>query len=231
MVNRNRDELEQQLNPFSIMDRAIGDAPQTVMPDNALVKREDGALVYKQFVLSATALAIPDGTDEAEWQDVGRVLRGMESAVSWWVGDWAVYANRTWKATAKQIAAIFEYEPATIEAYLSVANHVHGMIRNHTVSFSHHRLVMGLPEDQQRHWIERAAQATPPWTLAQMREAMKGSIDPPERLMPEEIKGDWSYLRSLDSRPRSPDERNQAQIKIDRVREALNEVERKLWED
>jgi hypothetical protein len=227
-------EHPEQENSLVAADLEIfgGDMPvrkrQAVMPDNALVKREDGAFVYKQFVLSATAMAIPDGTEEEDWQDIGRVLREMESAVSWWVGDWAVYANRVWGATAKQIAAIFEYEQATIEAYMSVAKSIPGMIRNHTVSFSHHRLVMRLPIEEQDKWITDAAREG--WTIAQMREAMKGDTPAPPRWISENAIKDWGFLRSLESRKRTPDEKNLAQIRIDRVRKELDEVERKLWE-
>lgn len=201
---------------------------QTVIPDNALVEQANGSWVYRGFVLTATGMAIPDGTTEPDWQDVGRVLRGMVTAVSWWVGDWAAYANQEWNATAKAIAAIFEYEPSTIESYLSVAKAVPGMIRNHTVSFSHHRLVMGLPEDQQRYWIERAAQAG--WTLTEMRKIMN-QRPALSRWISDDTHKEWGFLRSLEGRKRTPDERNQVQIKIDRVRAALDEVERKLWEE
>lgn len=200
-----------------------------IIPDNALVKREDGAFVYKQFVLDATGLAIPEGTDEADWKDIGGVLLNLESALAWWVGDWAAYANRVWGATAKEIAALFEYEQSTIESYMSVAKNIDGLIRNHTVSFSHHRLVMGLPESEQFTWL--AAAERQGWTLAEMRKAMKGDNVPPPRFIPEDIAPDWNFLRSMQPRPRSPEERNQAQIKIDRVRKALNELERRLWEE
>lgn len=199
------------------------------VPENALVKREDGTFAFKQFVMTAAGLEIPEGTDEDAWKEIGGVLLNLESALAWWVGDWAAYANRVWGATAKEIAALFEYEQSTIEAYMSVAKNVPGMIRNHTVSFSHHRLVMKLGEAEQLTWI--AAAARQGWTLAQMREAMKGDDDPPPRFIPEDVAPDWNFLRSMQPRPRSPEERNQAQIKIDRVRKALNELERRLWED
>jgi hypothetical protein len=206
----------------------VSESQEAVIPENALVKREDGTFAYKQFVLNAASLTIPEGTDEDGWKDIGGILLNLESALAWWVGDWAAYANCTWGATAKQIAAIFEYEQSTIEAYMSVAKSVPGMIRNHTVSFSHHRLVMKLSEAEQFTWI--AAAARQGWTLAEMREAMKGDDTRPPRLMPEAIKEDWNFLRSMEERKRSPEERNQAQIKIDRIRQTLDEVERKLWE-
>lgn len=195
----------------------------------ALVKREDGTFVYRQFVLDAARLVIPEGTDEDAWKDIGAVLRNLESAVAWWIGDWAAYANRVWGATAKEIATLFEYEPSTIETYMSVAKHIPGLIRNHTVSFSHHRLVMGLPENEQFNWLKAAERQG--WTLAEMRKAMKGNDDPPPRFIPEEIVPDWNFLRSMQPRPRSPEERNAAQIKIDRVRKALDELQRRLWEE
>lgn len=128
-----------------------------IIPDNALVKREDGAFVYKQFVMTATGMDIPEGTDAPAWDDVGLVLRGMESAVSWWVADWAAYAHRVWGATAKEIAEAFGYEVETIEPYMSVGLAVPGLIRNQAVSFSHCRRVAKMAEGLQRRWINLSA--------------------------------------------------------------------------
>lgn len=157
MGNR-RDELAAQANPFALLDKAIGDiAPETVIPDNALVKREDGAFVYKQFVMTPAGMDIPEGTVGEEWADVGILLRDMESAVSWWVADWAAYAHRAWGATAKQIAETFGYEVETIEPYISVAESIPGLIRNQAVSFSHHRRVTKMDAELQSRWIALAA--------------------------------------------------------------------------
>jgi hypothetical protein len=52
----------------------------------------------------------------------------------------------------------------------------------------------------------------------------------PSRWISDEAHRAWSYIRSLDSRKRSADEKNLTQIKIDQIRKDLDEVERKLWE-
>lgn len=156
-------EQPEQENSLIAADNEIfgGEMPlrhrQAVMPDNALVKRDDGAFVYKQFVMTATEMTIPEGTSEDDWTEAGDVLRGIGSAVSWWIGDWAVYARDQWGATAKQIAEAFGYEVETIEPYMSVCGAVHGLIRNQAVSFSHCRRVAKMDAALQERWIQFAA--------------------------------------------------------------------------
>lgn len=148
--------------------------PQTiekiVIPENAIVRRDDGAMVYKRFVITAKGLEIPDGLAPDEWQDVGYVIKGLDSSIAWAIGDWAIAAMELWGLTASQIAKMFEYETTTIESYISVCRSVRGLIRNQASTFGHARLVATLDEDQQQAWLFAASQSN--WTVARMREAM-----------------------------------------------------------
>ncbi len=107
--------------------------------------------------MTATGLDIPEGTEGPEWQDVGDMLRSLDSAVSWWLADWAAYAHRVWNMTASEIAVMFNYEATTIEPYMSVAESIPGLIRNQAVSFSHHRRVAKMDVELQSRWIAFAA--------------------------------------------------------------------------
>src|ERR1041385_5820056 len=60
------------------------------VPENAIVRRDDGAMVYKRFVMTATGMEIPDDTTGEEWQDFGAVVMALDSSIAWNVGDWEI---------------------------------------------------------------------------------------------------------------------------------------------
>lgn len=155
-----------------LVNDMIGDSP-LITDANALIPQANGHFVYKRFLMTPTGIEIPEDTTPEEWQDIGAVIKSLDSSISWIVGDWAVHANKQWGLTALQIAEMFSYEQSTIETYISVCTAIHGMIRNHTVSFGHHRLVAGLEVNQQQEYLQMAAKNN--WTISQMRTAIKGN--------------------------------------------------------
>lgn len=180
---------QRQQSLDALQDEVIGAAPEPevviqtieVVPENAIVRRDDGALVYKRFVITSRGLEIPEGLAPDEWQDVGYVIKGLDSSIAWAIGDWAIAAMETWGLTAAQIAKMFEYETSTIETYVSVCRSVQGMIRNHASTFGHARLVARLSLDERIDWLERAAIGN--WTARQLQAAINPKstdVPPPD---------------------------------------------------
>ena len=141
-----------------------------VIPENALIPHDNGAMVYKRFVMLPTALSIPEDTTQEEWADFGLIIKQLDTTISWVVGEWAEFANKKWGFTYEQIAVHFGYEVSTLMTYTSIVRKVSALIRNQGLSFAHHRLVANLPEIQQDMWLTKAAQSG--WNVAEMREAM-----------------------------------------------------------
>jgi hypothetical protein len=126
---------------------------------NAIQRHNDGTMTYKRFTLTAIGMAIPDDVSGDEWNDVGTVIKSLESSISWVVGDWAEYANRVWKVSYAEMAKHFGYEEETLWAYASVCRSVPTLIRNQGVYFGHGRLVAPLYKtpDLQFAWLQYAA--------------------------------------------------------------------------
>lgn len=136
------------------------------------VRREDGTMQYGKFSMTPTSLVIPDGTDQDEWKELGNVLFNLDGAISWWLGDYAVYGERTWKFTYDALAKAYNKEVETLYTYAGVARSINSSIRNRGLSFAHHRLVQGLEDEQeQRKWLDLALSKG--WTVQQMTAAMK----------------------------------------------------------
>lgn len=142
-----------------------------IIPENALVQHEDGSIEYKRFRLTRIGLILPEDTTQEEWQDVGTLVKNIESSVSWLVADWAGFANLVWGYSYEDIGAHFGYEPETLMSYVSIARAIPTLIRNQGLSFSHHRLVANLDEDNQRFWLSQALANG--WTIKQMKQAMQ----------------------------------------------------------
>jgi len=128
-------------------------------------------MVYGRIALTPTALLIPDGIDQSEWNELGKVLFALEGKVSWWIGDYAVYGERTWKYTYDALAKAHEMEIETVHVYASVARSIKPLTRNQGLSFAHHRLIQALDPDDQKKWLDLAVEKG--WTVQQMAVAMK----------------------------------------------------------
>lgn len=175
-VKNIRQSLGKQPTMDELRDQAIGaQEPQIVektievVPEGAIVRREDGALVYKRFVMTPVGMEIPQNMTREEWVDVGHVMKSLDSSVAWNVGDWAICALDG-GMTAAEIADEFGYDTNTIEVYVSVCRAIRGLIRNQASSFGHARLVAHLDESTQDYWLRLALQNG--WTIKKLREMM-----------------------------------------------------------
>lgn len=132
---------------------------------------ENGIQIGK-FRITTTGLDIPDDTSEDEYADLGKYLLSLQGAVQWCIGDWIAFGdNHQWGETYKRLAEEFGYEEQTLRTFAYVARNV--LIRNQQLTFSHHRQVSGLEDqDAQAHWLEQAAKNN--WTIKQMKAAMRG---------------------------------------------------------
>lgn len=142
-----------------------------VVPENALVRREDGAMTYKRFVIWPIGLQVPDDVTGDELEDVGRVLNQLSSSIQWNVGDWLNAAEHVWGESYQAVAVNLGYAIKTIYEWASVCRKV--SIRMETLSFGHHQVVASHNEEDQRKWLGWAASQG--WTIAQMREEIRKS--------------------------------------------------------
>jgi len=172
-----RDRLEQALTEqpipnadaiYSGMARSSG--PPARRKVEGLVPKGDGSFEYKRFIITPVGIEFPSDTTNDEWLDVGHVLKQLDTAIQWVIGDWADYASRIWEIPYDLIANEYGYEVETLYTYAGVARAFPTSIRNRGVTFAHHRLVISLTEEERVNWLASAAQHH--WTLSQMREAI-----------------------------------------------------------
>jgi len=192
----------------------------------------EGQMVIGPFTLTPISLEISRQVNEQEWTELGKILLRLDTSLQWLVGDWLVYAEREWGKTYQQVAEQFDYRVETLWSYASVCRAVDSLIRNQGLSFSHHRLVAGLPIDDQRQWLEYAAINS--LSLSQMRTAMAG--DSPalssnlayDRLFSRDNKPNISRFEKLYVKAGQGDRRASDNLlsQIEQHRRWLDEIER-----
>src|SRR5262245_12790041 len=145
MSDKFNQALEEEVPPAGVPGAAsiFGTPPprrvtRVAIDEKAIIPQENGGYLYKRFAMSPIGMQLPDDANGDEWMEVGWVLKSIQGAFAWWVGDWALFAMHHWNWTAAQVAEQFDYEPGTIEVYASICNGVPGLIRNKAVFFSHH---------------------------------------------------------------------------------------------
>lgn len=189
MDYRNKNRLN--ANPIDLMgltDAMIEDdkAPEIVeverivevIPANALVSLDDGSMQYGSYTLTVKGLMGGEQADEAEWENLGAVLRRLEGAIQWLIGDWFVQAERKWGKTYEQVSQKTGYAEKTLREYAYVARNVDLSIRMDKLSFGHHQLVAGKSPDEQYKWLAWAESQKA--SISQLRKALKPPAPPDE---------------------------------------------------
>jgi hypothetical protein len=163
--------------------------------DKYLVPHQDGNISYKRFTISRVGLEIPEDASGEEMAEIGIILRTIESAVQWCIGDWAKYLSNKFNVSYEELAQQFGYTVETLYSYASVCDAIPILIRNQGVSFSHHRSVTKMKPREQREWLALATKNE--WKVAQLRAAIRGTSDDDPPTLSQEIQ---HFARNLASK-------------------------------
>lgn len=152
--------------------------PEPDFPENAIVPAEDGTFIYKRIQLKSTGIIVPDDLEREEWSDIFQVLRKLDEAIQWAVGDLVKHAESQWGETYTAMAEATGYSEKSLREYAYIARSVDLSIRMDNLSFGHHQLVAGFKDPQtkeplvqeQRMWLERASENG--WSIKALRQAI-----------------------------------------------------------
>jgi hypothetical protein len=109
-------------------------------------------------------LTLPDGLDIMEWKRVGHSLLRCKDSLQFWIGDWINYGQGSYGKDYEEAMSVFGdegfdsygYEKHTLECFSSVARSVEISLRREKLSFGHHKVVAGMPPDEQDYWLSKA---------------------------------------------------------------------------
>lgn len=110
----------------------------------------------------------PEDMTQDQWEEVGRRFKSFRESSAWWIGDWLNEGARRceealgegiWKGYGDLYARAVEltgHTYNTLRNLKSVAGQVTGDIRVPELSWSHHKAVRSLAEDDQREMLQYA---------------------------------------------------------------------------
>lgn len=130
--------------------------------------------------LTRVGLALPPGLPFARWLHFMETLGGVHTATKWAIGDGLNYGEHEYGEKYSQAAARLRVKPETLMDWAWVSRSVPISLRNEVLSFSHHRAVARLPEEQQRAWLRDAI--THSWGANTLRAMIQGDgalFEPP----------------------------------------------------
>lgn len=185
--------------PIKAADEATYGAPRVDLGrrDIASLKVIANTLRAGHFTLTPTGLQAAEGATFEEWQQVGVILRRMDSSIQWLIGDWLNIGARAWGQMYEPVAEALGYDAKTLREYAYIARSIELSIRMDNLSFAHHQLVASLEPDRQRYWLQLAADSQ--WNRSQLRLAI--SQNNPNPTAPSKMRrGTLAYFeRSLDT--------------------------------
>ena len=111
---------------------------------------------------SQNQLVISEDCSHNEWVNIGKQLKYIEGSVQFWIGDWARFgaryenSNNVKKEVYDQLEEITGFDRRTLREYKQVAEKVGA--RAPSLPYSHHREVVNLSPDKQKHFLDKAEQ-------------------------------------------------------------------------
>jgi hypothetical protein len=115
-------------------------------------------LDLQNFKIGPTGLLVTGEPTLEEWAGIGELLRTLEHGLQWAVGDWICAGEGRYGDRAAQILDHTAWSVRTTAIYRWAASRVPPENRRSDLTFSHHLVVADLPVDEQRAWLEKAAQ-------------------------------------------------------------------------
>lgn len=136
----------------------------------------------KLTTLDETGLQLSDVADRDQWRAVGEGLRRLGEGYQWWIGDWLAVGEKRYGSTYTEAVEVTGLDQSALKAYKSVADRVPKVTRVTFLSWSHHREVADLAEEDQREWLQQAVDNG--WSVAQFRSQLRAAqltdtSDPP----------------------------------------------------
>jgi N6-adenosine-specific RNA methylase IME4 len=126
------------------------------VPSASLIRVGDRSFQLGLFDLKPTGLGVRGTPSRAEWEACGVLLRRIEGAVQWWIGDWLNYGEKAYGEKYTEAEDLTELERGTLKNYAYVASRIQTSLRNDDLPYHVHVAVAPLEPNQQRAMLARA---------------------------------------------------------------------------
>jgi hypothetical protein len=107
--------------------------------------------------LHSVAWVAGENLSYEEWLRQGSRLGLAGRNASWWVGDWLRYGTHRYGKKYTAATQVTGYDRQTLMNMVYVATRFDISRRRENLSWSHHAELAPLDQDEQDHWLDRAA--------------------------------------------------------------------------
>jgi hypothetical protein len=121
------------------------------------------------------------------WEKLGANLLSFADSSAWWIADWLVYGESTFRDRYVEAIKRTSLSYQTLRNYTWAARRFPLSRRRHSLSFSHHLEVAGLEQPQQDYWLRKAEELG--WSRNKLRGQVRssqlvhqGESEPPDSL-------------------------------------------------
>ena len=122
--------------------------------------------------ISETEIVVMQDLSFDQWSRLMETLSKMDTAFQFAIGDALCYGETRYGERYTQAIDVTGKEYQTLANYAWVAKAVHPSVRIAGLSWTHHRLVARLPQDEQEWMLKRAHEEK--WTLSALSEVVTG---------------------------------------------------------
>jgi len=118
--------------------------------------RDNGGFLFRGITLTPVGF-LADTITVEDFQALGEIIIKLSESIQWILGDYIVHGdNFKFNETYQALVAQSGLEVNTLYDYARVCRNVNFDVRTSKLSFSHHRHVMYLKEDEQRFYLNHA---------------------------------------------------------------------------
>ncbi|MFG1780616.1 LmbU family transcriptional regulator [Micromonospora sp. NPDC049048] len=110
------------------------------------------------ILTTRTGLVIPSDLAFDDWADAGFRISRLVDSFAWCLGDWLIYGQERYERRYAETVERVGLEYQTLRNYAWIARKFPIGRRREELSFQHHTEVAALPEPEQDHWLDLAAE-------------------------------------------------------------------------
>jgi hypothetical protein len=132
------------------------------MPETAAYSVQESAIIF------SGRLSIKD------WESLGKRLLALTESVTWWIADWLVYGEETYKDRYEEAIKRTSLSYQTLRNYRWVARRFNVERRRAALSFGHHAEVASLDQAEQDFWLRKAEEFS--WSRNRLRQEVRDSL-------------------------------------------------------
>ncbi|MEU4621969.1 LmbU family transcriptional regulator [Actinoplanes sp. NPDC023801] len=109
-----------------------------------------------------------------KWEQLGTKLFSFADSSTWWIADWLVYGESTFRDRYEEAIKRTSLSYQTLRNYTWVARRFPLPRRRQGLSFSHHLEVVALQQHEQDYWLRKAEEQH--WSRNKLRGEVRSSM-------------------------------------------------------